>query len=66
MRLGDQVDFVIGVDTHKHSHTLGIVDSAGADLVDTVGADGVHVGQDDVTVADARASESRQFLARGR
>jgi transposase len=34
MRLGDQVDFVIGVDTHKHSHTLGLVDVAGADLVD--------------------------------
>lgn len=26
------------------------------DLVDAVGADGVHVGQDDVTVADARAA----------
>lgn len=34
MRLSDQVDFVIGVDTHKHSHTLGIVDSAGAELSD--------------------------------
>ena len=35
MRLADQVDFVIGVDTHKNSHTLGVVTSAGAELADT-------------------------------
>lgn len=32
MRLADQVDFVIGVDTHKQSHTLGIVDNGGREL----------------------------------
>lgn len=34
MRLADQVDFVIGVDTHKNSHTLGLTDSAGAEVDD--------------------------------
>lgn len=32
MRLADQVDFVIGVDTHKQSHILGIVDNGGREL----------------------------------
>jgi hypothetical protein len=32
MRLADQVDFVVGVDTHKLSHTLGLVSSGGAEL----------------------------------
>ena len=31
MRLADQVDFVIGVDTHKNSHTIGVVDRHGAE-----------------------------------
>jgi transposase len=35
MRLADQVDFVIGVDTHKNSHTLGIADATGAEVADT-------------------------------
>jgi transposase len=35
MRLADHVDFVIGVDTHKHSHTLGVIDSHGAEHADT-------------------------------
>jgi thiamine-phosphate pyrophosphorylase len=32
------------------------------DLVEAVGADGVHVGQDDVTVADARAAVGSERL----
>jgi hypothetical protein len=32
MRLADQVDVVIGVDTHKNSHTLALVDNTGAEL----------------------------------
>jgi hypothetical protein len=32
MRLADHVDFVIGVDTHKNSHTLGLIDRSGAEL----------------------------------
>lgn len=31
MHLADHVDFVIGVDTHKSSHTLGLVDRTGAE-----------------------------------
>src|SRR5438045_261168 len=31
MRLADQVDFVIGVDTHKNSYTIGVVDRHGAE-----------------------------------
>lgn len=34
MHLADQVDFVIGVDTHKHSHTLGVLDRTGAEIAD--------------------------------
>ena len=34
MHLADHVDFVIGVDTHKHSHTLGLLDSRGRELED--------------------------------
>lgn len=34
MRLADHVDFVIGVDTHKHSHTLGVINRTGAELGD--------------------------------
>ncbi len=29
MRLADHVDFVIGVDTHKQSHTLGLLSARG-------------------------------------
>ena len=36
MRLGDQVDIVIGVDTHKHSHTLGLVERRRTDELDDV------------------------------
>lgn len=32
MRLADHVDFVIGVDTHKNSHTLGLVDRSGVEI----------------------------------
>ena len=40
MRLADHVDVVVGVDTHKQSHTLGIVDSTGAELAEvTVATD---------------------------
>src|SRR3954451_10069841 len=34
MRLADQVDFVVGVDTHKNSHTLGLVERSGAEIDD--------------------------------
>ncbi len=34
MRLADVVDHVIGVDTHKNSHTLGLIEAGGAELVD--------------------------------
>lgn len=34
MRLSDHVDFVIGVDTHKLSHTLGLVSAGGTELDD--------------------------------
>jgi len=34
MRLADHVDFVIGVDTHKQSHTLGLVTGAGTEVED--------------------------------
>jgi hypothetical protein len=34
MRLADHVDYVIGVDTHKQSHTLGLLDSTGRELGD--------------------------------
>jgi transposase len=34
MRLAEHVDFVIGVDTHKHSHTLGLLTSAGSEIED--------------------------------
>ncbi len=34
MRLADHVDFVIGVDTHKLSHTLGLVSTGGVELDD--------------------------------
>ena len=35
MRIASQVDFVVGVDTHKNSHTLGLVDRTGAEVADT-------------------------------
>jgi len=35
MRIASQVDFVVGVDTHKDSHTLGLVDRTGAEVADT-------------------------------
>lgn len=35
MRLADYVDFVIGVDTHKNSHTLGLVDRSGVEIGNT-------------------------------
>jgi hypothetical protein len=35
MRLASHIDFVVGVDTHKNSHTLGLVDSAGVEIADT-------------------------------
>lgn len=34
MRLASRVDFVVGVDTHKNAHTLGLVDRTGAELAD--------------------------------
>ncbi|HEX4217627.1 MAG TPA: IS110 family transposase [Acidimicrobiales bacterium] len=34
MHLAEHVDFVIGVDTHKQSHTLGLVTATGADVED--------------------------------
>lgn len=34
MRLASRVDFVVGVDTHKNSHTLGLVDRTGAEVAD--------------------------------
>ena len=34
MRFADHVDFVIGVDTHKLSHTLGLVSAGGVELDD--------------------------------
>jgi transposase len=34
MHLADHVDFVVGVDTHKNSHTLGMVDRTGTELSD--------------------------------
>jgi transposase len=34
MRLADQVDFIIGVDTHKNSHTLGLVTNTGTEVDD--------------------------------
>ena len=35
MRLATRVDFVVGVDTHKNSHTLGLLDRTGAEVADT-------------------------------
>jgi len=34
MRLADHVDFVIGVDTHKQSHTLGLLSARGEEVTD--------------------------------
>ena len=34
MHLAEHVDFVIGVDTHKQSHTLGLVTAAGTEVED--------------------------------
>jgi transposase len=36
MHLANQVDFVIGVDTHKNSHTLGLIDRTGVEVADTM------------------------------
>ena len=35
MHLANHVDFVVGVDTHKNSHTLVLVDRTGAEVADT-------------------------------
>lgn len=35
MRLADELDYVIGVDTHKNTHTLGLVNTTGAELDNT-------------------------------
>jgi transposase len=34
MHLAEQVDFVIGVDTHKNTHTLGLLTSSGSEVED--------------------------------
>src|SRR5690606_6478458 len=38
MRLADELDYVIGVDTHKNTHTLGLVNTTGAELDNTTNA----------------------------
>jgi len=34
MHLANQVDFVVGVDTHKNSHTLGLINRSGVEIAD--------------------------------
>lgn len=35
MHLAEHVDFIVGVDTHKNSHTLGLTDNTGREIADT-------------------------------
>ena len=64
-QLAEQVDFVIGVDTHKHTHTGSVVNRHGAELASIEVAADASGYRHLLSFADRHAREARVWAVEG-
>src|SRR4030095_2666771 len=63
--LADQVDVVIGVDTHKHTHTAAVVAARSGAVLDETTVTTEPEGLDELVVMAARHGRSRVWSIEG-
>ena len=64
-QLGKQIDFVIGVDTHKYTHTSSVVNRHGAELASVQVAADAPGYQRLLSFADGHARQARVWAIEG-